>query len=200
MMPVAHPCVDVTKKLNFLLRVEGPLEDVVKKLILAFVPLALVLSCASTQSAESTGHAVQNPQAEERMKEVAKQAAAQESNPQEVEAYRQIIDPQKGKKLVQTENAPLIDVRPASQFNTRHLAGAKNIPLAEMEKGVDGVAALNGGDKKKPVVLYCNSGRTAAQAKALLEAQGFSNVVSAGGMDDWPAETTPTGSAPTENP
>jgi phage shock protein E len=165
-----------------------------KKIGIAFLSVLVFGACASTQSAEPTGHAVENAQAEERMKEVAKEAASKTPAPQqaEVEAFRKIIEPQKAAALVREQKAPLIDVRGPDQFNARHLAGAENIPLADIEKDVSGVAALNGGDKTKPVVLYCNTGRTAAKAKAHLEAQGFTQVLSAGGIDDWPIDNAGT--------
>jgi rhodanese-related sulfurtransferase len=39
-------------------------------------------------------------------------------------------------------------------------------------------------DKDAPVVVYCKSGRRASTAKQALEAQGYTNVLNAGGYDD----------------
>jgi phage shock protein E len=167
-----------------------------KKILITFMGIVVASGCASTQSAdknaEPTGRAVDNAQAEERMKEVAKEAVSNEAASDAVEPHRAIIQPDKAAAAVKDEQAPLIDVRDASQFNARHLPGAKNIPLADIEKDVAKVAALNGGDKTKPVVVYCNTGRTAAKAKAHLESQGFTNVISAGGLDDWPEKKEET--------
>jgi phage shock protein E len=57
------------------------------------------------------------------------------------------------------------------------------IPVTELEGRLGEVASAVGGDKTKRVVVYCRSGGRAGRAKALLEANGFSNVVNAGGYD-----------------
>jgi rhodanese-related sulfurtransferase len=130
---------------------------------------------------------VDNPKVAERMTDVAKEAASKEASSEEIQPWQRVVaDPVKGKSLVTDNAAPLIDVRIVDQYNTQHLPGAHNIPLGSMPTRVSEVAALNGGDKTKPVVLYCNSGRQAAKAKILLESQGFTNVTSAGGIGDWP--------------
>ncbi|MBI4703973.1 MAG: rhodanese-like domain-containing protein [Deltaproteobacteria bacterium] len=40
----------------------------------------------------------------------------------------------------------------------------------------------------QPTVVYCGSGKRAAQARELLLAAGFGRVVSAGGIDEWPQD------------
>ena len=43
---------------------------------------------------------------------------------------------------------------------------------------------LVGGDKAKPVVVYCASGARSRKAQQQLEAAGYTNVVNGGGYDD----------------
>jgi adenylyltransferase/sulfurtransferase len=50
--------------------------------------------------------------------------------------------------------------------------------LAEIEK-------LTGGDKKKPIVVHCQSGGRSQRAKELLTAEGYEQVTNLGGIDDW---------------
>jgi len=42
-----------------------------------------------------------------------------------------------------------------------------------------------GGDKTKPIVVYCGSGRRAATAKEKLVAAGYTQVTNLGGIADW---------------
>ena len=62
-----------------------------------------------------------------------------------------------------------------------HLQGDHNIPVQEIEARIADVAALVGGDKTKPVVVYCRSGARSSRGRGILENAGFTNVVDAGG-------------------
>lgn len=79
--------------------------------------------------------------------------------------------------------ALVIDVREPSEFAGGHLQGAENIPVGQIESRVDQMAQKLGGDKTKPVVVYCQSGGRAGKAKGVLEQAGFTNVTNAGGYD-----------------
>jgi phage shock protein E len=79
--------------------------------------------------------------------------------------------------------AAVIDVRtPGEHASDGHLQGDHNIPVQEIEARVADVAALVGGDKTKPVVVYCRSGARSSRARSILEKAGFTNVVDAGGF------------------
>ena len=80
--------------------------------------------------------------------------------------------------------AVVIDVRTPAEHEGGHLEGDVLIPVNEVEARLSEIEAAVGGDKAKKVVTYCRSGNRAGQAKALLEAHGFTNVVNAGGYDD----------------
>ena len=80
------------------------------------------------------------------------------------------------------KTAAVIDVRtPGEHASDGHLQGDHNIPVQELEARVADVAALVGGDKTKPVVVYCRSGARSSRARGILEGAGFTNVVDAGG-------------------
>lgn len=93
-------------------------------------------------------------------------------------------DPALARKLV-AEGAPLLDVRTAAEFDTRHLDKAVNIPVGDLSTRMAEVEKLVGGDKTKPIVVYCGSGRRSAQAKSTLTAAGYTKVTNLGGIDDW---------------
>ena len=73
-----------------------------------------------------------------------------------------------------------IDVRTVEEFTADHIEGDANIPLAE----IDTAKLATQYDKNAEIMLYCRSGNRAGQAKEILEAAGFTNVVNAGGISD----------------
>lgn len=81
---------------------------------------------------------------------------------------------------VQKGDAVLIDVREPAEFAAGHADGAKNIPLGTIEAG-----RVNGIDKSKKLYVYCRSGRRAEAAKIALTDQGYTEVESLGGLQDW---------------
>ncbi len=83
------------------------------------------------------------------------------------------------KKMVD-EGALLLDVRTVDEFNQGHIEGAMNVPVQELEKRLAEV-----GDKKRPVVVYCRSGKRSEQAKGILSAAGWEKVENLGGIDNW---------------
>jgi phage shock protein E len=81
------------------------------------------------------------------------------------------------------KTAAVIDVRtPGEHASDGHLQGDHNIPVQEIGDRTADVAALVGGDKTKPVVVYCRSGARSSRARGILEKAGFTNVVDAGGF------------------
>jgi phage shock protein E len=89
-------------------------------------------------------------------------------------------DPAAGKKLIEA-GATVVDVRSPEEFDGGHLPQATNIPI---EQFPDRLAEVSGGDKSKPVVVYCGKGGRASKAKAQLEAAGYTTVVNGGGYED----------------
>ena len=80
--------------------------------------------------------------------------------------------------------AVVIDVRTPGEFAEGHLPQAVNIPVEELATRTGEVAALAGGDKAQPVVVYCASGNRARGAVTMLSAAGHADVVNGGGLDD----------------
>ncbi|MCP5068673.1 MAG: rhodanese-like domain-containing protein [bacterium] len=96
-------------------------------------------------------------------------------------------DPVLARNLV-AEGALLLDVRTGSEFESGSISGARNIPHDEMAQRIDEILELQGGDKHKPIVLFCRSGARADKAKGALTSAGFDQVTNLGGVDDWPAQ------------
>ena len=81
--------------------------------------------------------------------------------------------------------APLIDVRSEGEFEDEHIEGAINIPLQEIGDRVDEVGTLVEGDKMRPIVVHCRSGKRSAAAREVLRKHGFKSVTNMGGIDVW---------------
>ncbi len=74
-------------------------------------------------------------------------------------------------KKALSEGAFLVDVRTPAEFAAGSVEGAINIPLSEVE---DELKQFKG---KKNVVVFCRSGGRSAQAKNILDQNGFNNVI-----------------------
>ncbi len=92
-------------------------------------------------------------------------------------------DPAAARALI-AQGAVVIDVRTADEFATAHLPSATNITVAEIGEHLAEVDRLVGGDKARPIVVYCAAGSRAARAKKVLDAAGYQRVVNGGGYDD----------------
>lgn len=77
------------------------------------------------------------------------------------------------KAMVTNPEATLVDVRIPEQFAEKTAPGAINIPLALIEENLDFFR------KQKQVVIFCNSGKQAAQAVEILKKNGIQNVYDA---------------------
>lgn len=83
-------------------------------------------------------------------------------------------------RLVDEENARLIDVRTPEEYAGGHVPGAVNIPLDQLSSRMGEV-----GPKDAPVVLYCQSGRRSRMAAKHLKGAGFTAVHDLGPMSAW---------------
>lgn len=72
------------------------------------------------------------------------------------------------------EGAFLVDVRSAGEFASGSVKGAVNIPLDRIG------SQLSKFKGKKNIVVFCRSGNRSAQAKSILEQNGFQHVINGG--------------------
>lgn len=73
----------------------------------------------------------------------------------------------------------LIDVRTPEEYAAGHVDKAVNLSLQDIEAG-----ARPGVDKTDTVYVYCRSGSRASQAKAILERDGYTDVINLGGVEE----------------
>lgn len=94
-------------------------------------------------------------------------------------------------KLI-NKSAIVIDVRSADAFAGGHIANARNMPLADLEKDPD---ALKKKNKNKIVLTVCDAGIEAGRAANALRKAGYANTFSLrGGIKAWRSENLPLAS------
>ena len=81
------------------------------------------------------------------------------------------------KEIIQ-QGAFLVDVREPGEFADGTAKGAVNIPLGSV------AAELNKFKGKENIVVFCRSGNRSGQAKAILEQNGFKNVINGGTWEE----------------
>ena len=75
------------------------------------------------------------------------------------------------------KGATIVDVRTRAEYNNGHIRGAVNIPLNNLSNHYSSLS------KTKPVITCCASGVRSAQAKNILQANGFNEVYNGGGWE-----------------
>lgn len=95
-------------------------------------------------------------------------------------------------QLMNREKATVVDVRDAPEFAASHIAGSKNIPLADLEKQLAGAVK----NKNLPLILVCRSGARSLGAAAVASKLGYAQAHSlAGGIEAWREAALPLNAA-----
>ena len=85
-------------------------------------------------------------------------------------------------QLMKREDALIVDLRAAVDYAKGHILGAKNIPLADLDKRAGELDK----HKAKPVIVHCGDGNRAGTGLSLLKREGFGRVVNlSGGYAAW---------------
>jgi thioredoxin len=96
------------------------------------------------------------------------------------------------KKLLETSNAFLLDVRTAGEFGGGHLPKATNIDF----RSPDFATKIKELPKDKPVFVYCLSGGRSAQAAEIMRKEGFQVTELQGGYLKWTTKLKPLEGVP----
>ena len=84
--------------------------------------------------------------------------------------------------LINQQNALVLDVREAAEYEKGHMLNARNIALGELESR----AAEIEKHKAKPVIVACDDGNRSGRAATALRKQGFEQVFTlSGGIGAW---------------
>ncbi|HRQ05139.1 rhodanese-like domain-containing protein [Nitrosomonas halophila] len=98
------------------------------------------------------------------------------------------IDAQRAVRLINYEDALVLDVRDDSEYASGHLPDAKHIPVESIKDRWSELEKF----KDKPVVIIFTPGLRAGQAGTLLRKNGFARVFNlSGGIETWQRENLP---------
>jgi rhodanese-related sulfurtransferase len=85
-------------------------------------------------------------------------------------------------QLINRSDALVVDLRSTQDYAKGHILGAKNIPLADLERRAGELDK----HKAKPLILHCGDGNRAGGGVATLRKKGFDSVHNlAGGYVAW---------------
>jgi rhodanese-related sulfurtransferase len=83
----------------------------------------------------------------------------------------------------------VLDVRSDEEYAAGHVPGAVHIPYDQLESRIEEVRVVSA----ERIVVYCESGRRAGKAEAILTQAGFENVEDLDGhMKGWRSDKRPT--------
>lgn len=96
------------------------------------------------------------------------------------------ITVEEAKKIIETGNVILVDVRTQEEYSEKHIDGAILIPNETITDSQP--AELP--DKDADILVYCRSGKRSSEAAKKLADMGYTNVYNMlGGINEWPYET-----------
>ncbi len=139
-------------------------RNITARTLMAVVAVLLMLTAADVAGAQAPG---------------VRHATLEEANQKTPEVSTDELQ-----RILATGDAVVLDARPYMEFAVSHIPGAQNVapkpgvPISMYVSDVKEVDRLVGGDKGKPLVLYCN-GPFCGKSKRLSEellAAGFTNV------------------------
>lgn len=100
----------------------------------------------------------------------------------------EVIDPVESVKLINHEDAVVIDVRENKEYHSGHILNSIHIPQANLASRITELEKY----KSKPIIVGCRSGHRSGNACALLKKQGFETVYNLkGGVMAWQSANLP---------
>jgi len=92
------------------------------------------------------------------------------------------VGPMAAVQLINRKNAVVLDVREQGEFNGGHISGAKNFPVASIDKRASDLKKYS----NKPVLIACASGARSRAAQGKLQKLGFEDLhILSGGLAAW---------------
>ena len=91
-------------------------------------------------------------------------------------------------QLINRRDAVVLDVRTPAEYASGHIAGARNIPEAQLAERLKELDRF----KTRPIVVSCAGGGRAARAGAVLQKHGYTEVFTLrGGLGAWQQASMP---------
>lgn len=98
------------------------------------------------------------------------------------------VGPSEAVRLMNREKAVVVDIREPGEYAAGHVAGSRNIPLAQLEASKELPS-----NKALPLVVVCATGARAGRAVSVLRKLGHAGAVGlAGGLSAWREASLPT--------
>lgn len=92
------------------------------------------------------------------------------------------LTPPLATRMINSEEAVVLDIRDASMFTQGHIAGSVNILAADLERNPKRLEKY----KQRPVIVVCATGQKSVSIMNKLRKQGFDKVyVLQGGVNGW---------------
>ena len=95
--------------------------------------------------------------------------------------YKEVL-PSEAVRLINKEDAMVLDVRESNELGQGSIIDAKHIALSVLPEKIANLT----NDKDKPIIVFCKMGNRSAQACKLLLKNSYTNVFGMkGGMNAW---------------
>ena len=92
------------------------------------------------------------------------------------------LNPVSAVRLMNNENALILDVRESAEYGSGHITNAINAPMSGLREKMKEFES----HRDSPVLAYCNSGNISSKACKILQQSGFTNVHNiTGGVHGW---------------
>lgn len=91
------------------------------------------------------------------------------------------IHPSQAIRLMNHQNAVVIDLRPTDVFQTGHIVNAVSIPFADLESKIKKLDKY----KSQPILLVCANGVESRSAAQILAKHQIKTQILAGGIRGW---------------
>lgn len=98
------------------------------------------------------------------------------------------LSPAQAVQFINRDNAAVVDLRSTEVFARGHIAGAVNLPAAQLGEAASRLGKVSG----RPLLLVCDGAATAAAAARHLRGLGHERLqLLSGGMDAWRQASLP---------
>lgn len=98
------------------------------------------------------------------------------------------VEPAQATRLINRDNALVIDVRSDGEFAQGHIVNAINQPLGGLAQQLSNLEKY----RERTIITACRNGQQAASASGILRKHGFENVFSlSGGITAWQGASLP---------
>ena len=99
------------------------------------------------------------------------------------------MSPMQATRFMNNENAVVIDVSEAGDFEKGHIKNAINVPIKDLQSKLSELQQYS----DKAVLTYCRSGQQSIRACRVLKKSNFNNVHNiSGGLKNWTEANLPT--------